>query len=56
MTSCLEAPRLDLPTFVGPQIFRYVNSVSDGEDSASHGPDLSFRQDETINSSSESLR
>ena len=36
MTSCLEAPRLDLPTFVGPQIFRFVNSVSDGEDSASH--------------------
>ena len=58
MTSCLELPRPDLPSCTGPCIFQYVNSASDilAEHSASHWPDLSLGQDETIKGSCESLR
>ena len=57
MTSCLELPRPDLPSCTGPRIF-YVNSASDvlAEDSASHWPDLSLGQDETIKGSCDFLR
>ena len=56
MANCLDQIS-DLPTCIGPQIFQYVNSVSDvlAEDSTSHWPDLSFGQDETIKGSCESL-
>ena len=53
MTNCLELPRSDCPTCIGPRIFQYVNSASDvlAENSTSYWPDLCLGQDEAIKGS-----